>query len=128
MLEYSLSDLTDPRACRVTLAGVITIEEGKALLNSIWENPRYCQAEAALWDISTCELPTFEELLRISHYIARHKAGRGPAVIAFISAAFETAVLARAFRGFQRIAGLDLNFLADDNSAEKWLAQRLDTH
>jgi|GEM_PF-3067846 hypothetical protein len=110
--------------CRVTLAGVMTVDNAKIVLEDLWKHTLYLDQPAALWDVSQCDLPNFDALSEISAYIKKEKRERGPAVHAFVSPAFATSVLARAFRGFQRLVSLNLNFFGNEQSASDWLSGR----
>lgn len=123
-LTYSLESTATAGRCRVVLHGEITLDEGQQLLERLWTDPPYLASDTAIWDVGGCELPDFDDLVSTARYINKHKNGRGPAVVAFVSPAFTSSALARAFRGFDRIISLDLNFFGDDRAADDWLDKR----
>lgn len=124
MLDYELSDEAAPQRCKVVLTGEIGLEEGCAMLERMWNDPPYAESRSAIWDVSACELPDFNDLLKTAKYINQHKSGRGPTYVAFLSPAFASSALARAFRGFDRVINLDLNFFSDHEAATQWLDKR----
>lgn len=60
--------------CRVTLAGVMTVDNAKIVLEDLWKHTLYLDQPAALWDVSQCDLPNFDALSEISAYIKKRKA------------------------------------------------------
>ncbi|MGE0485701.1 MAG: hypothetical protein AB7Q81_16265 [Gammaproteobacteria bacterium] len=124
MLSYLLDRVPGTGRCRVRLTGDITLDNARALLAQLWRDPAYVECTAALWDIGACEMPPFETLMRVTTYIVREKAGRGPVRVAFVSADFEQSILVRALQGFERLVGFDLNFFADEAAAQAWLDRR----
>ena len=123
-LDYTLLEGDVSNRWRVLLNGIITYERGCALLERLWDDPPYTAATSALWDVGNCELPEFNELLNIAKYINKHKNDRGPRIVAFVSPAFASSALARAFRGFDRVISLDLNFFGNAKDANAWLDKR----
>lgn len=127
-LDFVFVNHTASASCRIVLSGVISVESGKAVLNRLWRDPAYNATQTAVWDVSRCELPGFDALRQIAVFSKKEKAGRGPAIIAFVSPEFSTSILARALRGFQRLVSFKLNFFASETAAQTWLDERHQHH
>ncbi len=123
-LAYAIESEAPPARCRVVLSGAITRSNGCEVLLRLWSDSAYANNDSAIWDVSACELPDFNDLLAVAKFINQEKAGRGPNVVAFCSPAFASSTLARAFRGFDRVINLDLNFFGTIDDARAWLDQR----
>jgi len=105
--------------------GEADYDASAALLAALWADPRYATAPAAVWDISDMELPDFNEVLKLSQFIAREKAGRGPRRVAFVAPSFGDSLVARIFRGFdQPLINYRINFFGTREDAERWLSER----
>ena len=124
-LKYDVAGETYSRHCALHVSGTITLANGCELLTHLWQNAVYADSESAMWDVSNCELPEFNELVRTAEFIKREKARRGPDVVAFVSPAFASSALARAFRGFDRLMSLDVNFFGNAEHARKWIDKRV---
>jgi len=97
VLEYTLQTYSYGDHCQVSLTGNITLDESKAILTRLWNEPKYAQARSAIWDLSGCNtLPDFDEFLVLTRFIANEKAGRGPRTVVFTSPAFAAPLFARA--------------------------------
>lgn len=123
-MEHSLAYDPPKGICEVRISGDITLDGSRNALTELWNDSRYATARAALWDLGDGALPPFEHLLELGAFVVREKRGRGPAILAIVSPAFSTSVLARAFRGFERIVGLDLCFFSQLDDALGWLEVR----
>ena len=122
-LSYELAAL-DGSGCRLEIDGAITLDACQSLLTQLWEDDEYLKFRSMLCDLSRCELPEFNVVLRIAQYIAREKRGRGPTIVAFLSPDFASSTLVRAFRGFESLVKLKINFFAEHNDAIEWLQSR----
>ncbi len=123
-MEHTLAYEAATRTCQVQVIGDITLAGARETLTELWNDSRYASARAALWDLGNSELPPFEHLLELGAFVVREKRGRGPAILAIVSPSFSTSVVARAFRGFERLVGLDLCFFAQANDARSWIQVR----
>lgn len=122
MLEYTLQTYSYRDHCQVSLTGNITLDESKAILTRLWNEPKYAQARSAIWDLSGCNtLPNFDEFLALTRFIANEKAGRGPRTVVFTSPAFAAPLFARALQGFEFLVGLSIKFMTNDSDAAAWL-------
>ena len=122
MLEYTLQTYSYGDHYQVSLTGNITLDESKAILTRLWNEPKYAQARSAIWDLSGCNtLPDFDEFLALTRFIANEKAGRGPRTVVFTSPAFAAPLFARALQGFEFLVGLSIKFMTNDSDAAAWL-------
>ncbi|MEQ8661845.1 MAG: hypothetical protein RLW62_13605 [Gammaproteobacteria bacterium] len=124
MLTYLLDVAGAGGHCRVRVLGELTEDNMRSMLDRLWSDPVYGQQATAAWDLGDCQLPELNALMRIAEFIATHKQGRGPQVLAFVSPAFGEALLARTFRSFERLLKLNLNFFATEAAAVAWLDER----
>ncbi|MGR8920734.1 MAG: hypothetical protein ACU85V_14060 [Gammaproteobacteria bacterium] len=125
-LSFELEVDAAAACCTVVLHGAVTRPAAQALMRELWSDPRYAGCRAALWDVSGSELPEFNALLGIADFVMREKAGRGPAILAFVSPAFRTSVLVRALGGFQRMLRLNTGYFVDEDTARLWIEERLE--
>lgn len=124
-MQHSLTFEPASGRCLVTVVGAADYDTSAALLTVLWNDPRYAAAPGAIWDISDMEMPEFNELLKLSHFILREKAGRGPRRVAFVAPSFGDNLVARIFRGFEQPGfNYRINFFAGIADAERWLTER----
>jgi hypothetical protein len=124
-MEITVQQTAHKDVREVQVSGDITLDESRPILTRLWADPDYAKARAALWNISTATLLSFEHTLNLSTFIVREKAGRGPAIIAIVSPAFANSLVAQTFRGFERMVGLDLSFFDNLDEARTWILRRL---
>lgn len=123
-MEHTLAYDPPHRSCEVSVRGEVTLAGSRDALRALWADDRYAESRAALWDLGDSPLPPFEQLLELAAFVVREKHGRGPAILAIVSPSFSNSMIARAFRGFERIVGLDLCFFARLDDARGWIEVR----
>ncbi|MDA0821099.1 MAG: hypothetical protein O3C28_01590 [Proteobacteria bacterium] len=104
----------------------MSFEGAKQLLEAAWGNENYQASRSVIYEMGALEaFPNLNEMLALSHFVAKHRGNRGPQVIAFVSPEFESAVVKNMLAGFARIIGLKMCYCADISAARQWAADQL---
>jgi hypothetical protein len=101
--------------------GVIDQPERVRVLRAWLDDPDYGSCDTALCDVSGVEsLPTMAELREMVAIIAAAKSGRGPRKLAIVTGKPITFGVAREFKDFVAIAGVDMEVRVFDAVGEAW--------
>lgn len=121
-MDYSID--VDPQTGwgLVSLSGEVRPNEFPALLAQAWEHAGYAAARCAIWDFTGCQTGYyFNDIVGLTDFIAGHKQGRGPRIVALVASSDLEYGMSRVFSAFEEKCGYTTNVFRTRPEAVAWL-------